>query len=110
MIGQLPGAWNVATRPQFSFRYQLADLVADLFVQRVIAPRFNLERNLNGGWTTNCGRGREMRRLMVGGDNASGMIFYITHLAPQQLRAASDWYCRFFCFRSFPLNLQFLSA
>ena len=66
MVGQLPRAWNVAARPQFSLRYQLADLVADLFVQRAIAPRFNLERNLNGGWTTNCGRGRESGGLSMG--------------------------------------------
>ena len=33
MVGELPGAWDVAAGPQFSIRYQLADLVADLFVQ-----------------------------------------------------------------------------
>lgn len=83
MVGQLPGAWNVAAGPQFSVCYQLADLVADLFVQRPIAAGFNLERNLNGGWTTNCGRGCESGayrwRQLVRYD------FYVTHLAPQQI-------------------------
>jgi len=59
MVGQLPGTWNIAAGPQLIFHYKPANLVADLFVQRAVAARFNLERNLNGGGTANCGRARK---------------------------------------------------
>ena len=60
MVGQLPGTWNIAAGAQLLFRYELSDLVADLFVKRAVAAGFNLERNLNGRGTANCGRTRKI--------------------------------------------------
>ena len=109
MVGQLPGTWNVAAGPQLPFCYQLADLFADLFVQRSIAPGFNLERNLNGGWATNYGRGRETRAGANWWSQRFRYNFYITHLALQQLRRLR-LVPSFFFPPVLSARLQFLSA
>ena len=41
------------------------------------------------------------KEALIDGDNASGMIF-TSLISRRSKHAASDWYRRFFCFRSFP--------
>jgi hypothetical protein len=57
LIGQLPGAWNVATGPQFALGNEQSNLFTDLFVQRAAAPGLDLEGNVKRGWPADCGRG-----------------------------------------------------